>query len=98
SGNGLSGFAQHAGMAAVGGAAAGAGAGEAAMLLGPAAQDAGVTDKIAWGALRGGVGGAAGSAVQSAINPMTWNGHWEDVAGRFGQNATIGAFQGALLG
>ena len=94
-GNGLENFLHTAGVSTLGGAASGAGSAGMGGLMGRAPDG---MDPRQWGALTGGLGGVAGGVAQTAVDPAVWEGRWEDVASRFGQNAVVGAFQGAVMG
>ncbi len=94
-GNGLENFLGTVGTSTLGGAASGAGSAAMGGLMGRAPDG---MDPRAWGAVTGGLGGVAGGVAQTAVDPAVWEGRWEDVASRFGQNAVVGAFQGAVMG
>ena len=94
-GSGLENFLRTVTTSTVGGAASGAGTVGMAGAMGAAPKG---VDPRQWGALTGGIGGLGGGVAQTAVDPAAWTGRWEDVAARFGQNAAINVFQGAVMG
>ncbi len=45
----------------------------------------------------GAIGGVAGGVAQTALTPGAFEGRWEDIALRFGNNAGMGGLQGGLM-
>lgn len=94
-GDGFSNFLHTVAVSTVTNAASGTGSAYAGGVMG--GPRAGM-DLREWGAVTGALGGVGGGLGQSALDPATWDGRWEDIAGRFGQSAFIGGMQGAAMG
>ena len=94
-GDWLAGMGRSTGMGALQGGVSGAVTGGVKGAMGDA--PAGMDPRV-WAGITGGVGGGMGGLAQSAVDPATYEGRWEDIAMRFGNSAITNALQEAAEG